>query len=233
MSRIFMALSLCGFAVSAMAAEPNGFQIRLTTGIAPGISKLSTTDSKNPNGSANKVNNGDDILIAQLGFTLEPGFIYSFPMEKSWGFEVGSNFFYRSVHGAASYAGGAEAGGTDVNVKLTSYGLDLVGGVYWQLNQWRLEMTPVIGYGQGRTNINVSSPLGSSNDTTEYVPYIDYGFRVGAYYSLPQYVLLGLQVGYQEFTTSATQLTLADGSSEKDKVSGAGMLAALSFVLVF
>jgi hypothetical protein len=208
--------------------DNGGLQFRLTMGVAPGITSLTTSNSTNPDGTSNYVNDGSDAFSPEVGYTLEPGFIYSIPVDPSWGFEVGTSFFYRSVKGNAGYTGG-----THVDIELDSYGFDVAGGIYWQLRSWRLEMTPVIGYGQGRATIKVTSPLGDTTDKTDSSPYIDYGFRVGAYYTLPQYVLLGLQVGYQAFTTTPAKVTLADGSSEEDKVGGSGLVAALSFVLVF
>ena len=220
---------LSGLVLAAVAEESHGLQFRLTMGMAPGITTLSTTDSANADGSSNYLNDGDDFITPKFGFTFEPGFVYSFAEGKSWGLMVGSSFFYRSVHGAANYAGGS-----DVKVTLDSLGFDVSGGVYWQPDRWwRVEATPVFGYGRGKTTIKVSSPFGTDNDSTAYSPYTDYGFRVGTYYRLPNYVLLGLQVGYQAFSTSPASLTLANGSTEKDKVSGAGMVTALSFVLVF
>lgn len=220
---------LSGLILGAVAEESHGLQFRLTMGMAPGITTLSTTNSANADGSSNYLNDGDDFFTPKFGFTFEPGFVYSFAEGKSWGLMVGSSFFYRSVHGAANYAGGS-----DVKVTLDSLGFDVSGGVYWQPDRWwRVEATPVFGYGRGKTTIKVSSPFGTDNDSTGYSPYTDYGFRIGTYYRLPNYVLLGLQVGYQAFSTSPAPITLANGSTEKDKVSGAGMIAALSFVLVF
>lgn len=226
--RSLVVLALCAPSAAILAVEPNGLQFRFTVGVAPGITELTTTKSKKPDGTSDNVNNGIDAYSPFLGYSFEPGVIYSILVKEDWGYEFGLNFITRSAKGSADYTSG-----TQIDLKLQTVGADFVSGMYWKNDRWRLEFTPVFGAGQARTSINVISPLGNTKDTTEDCLYINYGFRVGAYLTLPQYVLLGLQVGYLEFQTAAASLRRADGSTEEDEVRGGGMVAALSFVLVF
>jgi hypothetical protein len=205
-----------------------GFDFRLTLGVAPGISTLETSESRFADGTENLANNGTDEYTALAGFTLEPGVFYSFAQDKNWGFVLGGSVFYRTVAGEATYAGN-----TNIDLRLNTYGVDFAFGPYFQHKKWRFEFMPVLGIGQGKTSISVDSAFGSQKDNTERVLYVDYGYRMGVLYALPNYVAFGLHVGYQAFFTNEAGLTQSSGASEKDKVSGDGLIATLSFILVF
>jgi hypothetical protein len=237
MSRIGITVAFIGCSAHALGSDVsdisdisdlNHFDFRLTMGVAPGIATLETSESRFADGTAYTANNGTDSFEALAGFTLEPGVFYSFAQDKHWGFVAGGSLFYRTVSGEATYYGD-----TDVTLRLNTYGVNIAVGPYFQSNKWRFEFFPVLGVGQAKLNIGVSSPTFSFDNSSEKSLSIDYGCRVGVLYELPNYVAFGLHVGYQAFMTNEASMTLDNGDSEKDRVEGDGLIATLSFILVF
>ena len=59
--------------------------------------------------------------------------------------------------------------------------------------EWHFELTPFAGYGRAFYSVTTSNSTSTSNDSTDYV---EYGGRLGTYYTFPNGLQLGVEVPY-------------------------------------
>ena len=219
--------TMCCLAASAAAVEPGHFDVRLSVGISPGLGELTTSGSET-NGTPTPSNDETRILSGDSGLTVEPGVFYTHMLKDNWGIVAGGSFFYRTA-GANFFDSTALV---SENIWLDAYGIDLAVGPIWQRDGWRLELMPFIGFGTCSAQISSGTLNGTGSATSDKTSYVDYGIRAAGSYTFARHYMVGAQLGYMAFSTGEAKVTYTT-LSEKDKLTGSGLLAAVTVGYAF
>ena len=218
--------TMCCLAASAAAVDPGNLDVRLSLGISPGLGELTTSGSERANGTPLPSNDETRTLSGGSGLTVEPGVFYTHMLKDNWGIVAGASFFYRAANTAFSGFGFNEALYHD------AYGIDIACGPSWHQDVWRFEVTPVIGFGWSTVEVNFNSLGGADSASSENTTYFDYGIRAAGSYMFARHYMVGAQIGFMAFTTGDAKVTFKN-YSEKDKLTGSGLLAAVTVGYAF
>ncbi|MEN7973648.1 MAG: hypothetical protein ABFR47_07415 [Verrucomicrobiota bacterium] len=201
--------------VSAKAVqkeEQKDFSIRVSLGSAPGIDEVDFFGS-----SAMKEDGGGQLeVLAVKRFWGE--------QNPNFGWVAGAGLLFAGHSGMSPVATGPFI--EDADCEVFAFAGVLEGGGAVKIgNNVILEVTPFIGAGGAAQTITLASGLEDDSGAS----YICYGVKGGAFVLLGNRVELGIEAGYQGFSSSAE----VEGTSEEVTFSGGGIRAAAVLAIKF
>lgn len=133
------------------------------------------------------------------------------------------------ILGAALAANHAQFENGNVDSTITTPVLDVMIGYGIAVSpNWHFELTPFAGYGRTFYSVTDSNSSSTSKDSTDYV---EYGARLGTYYSFPGGMQLGLEVPYLVGRYNADYSHTSGSSSyqvsDESRNQGFGVLASV------
>ena len=206
MSKIKIAsiATLASLAIAASAADPSfgGWDVRLGIGLTPGVKQVEVVGAGD--------NTFDFSASTSMQWAL--GANYTYPIDANWGLVVGPNIIVSSA------SGDGEGDASSAKWTVASYGLELVFGAAYKIDQhWKLELTPFLGYGAATSTLEV----GGNSEDSDSISLTDYGIKFAGIYSFDNHIMLGADVGYKSWNTGAATFTDIDGNDFKASGSGA------------
>jgi len=205
MIRIASIATLATMAIAANAADTSfgGWDVRLDLGITPGVKELKA------GGDVGSTADFSASTSMQYAF----GANYTYAIDANWGLVVGPNLIWSSAKGDG------EGDASDAKYTVTTYGIELVVGAVYKIDQhWKLELTPFVGYGTATSKLEID---GVSYDS-DAVSAIDYGIKFAGIYTFDNHVMLGADVGYKSWSTGS-----ADIEGTDFEASGSGPTASI------
>ncbi len=216
------------FSVSVQAEESDVWGLRLSVGTAPGISKDNTTNSTTAAGAQDPTNNGPSNLTGQYGIDVEAGARIKIKFESGLGLVVGPDLFFRSVKGTESVSG------VSITETLNVFGIRAVVGPTFRLNEkiW-FELTPFIEGGGATLKAEGSESGISLSQTSNIGTYLGYGITAGAFYSFTRHFELGIQAGYQGFSSQVKFSAGTVAENQTDTLTGNGFIGNVTAIWSF
>ena len=219
-------LLLAACSIQMSAEDGDAWNLRLSVGTAPGISKDSTTNSTTASGAADPANNTDQTLSATYGIDVQAGARWSRVFPNGFGIVAGPDLFFRSVGGKFTMSGAS------IKETLDAFGVRLVAGPTMTIdNKIRFELTPFLEGGGATDKVDGTAPGISLSQTSKLGSYFGYGITAGAFYAFNKHFEAGVQVGYQGFTS---QVKFAPGSltndNQTDTLTGSGFIGNVTAV---
>jgi hypothetical protein len=208
-------------ASAAMAVDTHDVDLRLNVAAVPGIDSVDVKDAADTTGTPDPASDGTYDFDARYGISFEPSVMF----RTSWhglGLVGGPGLFLTTERGER------DTGAALNKRRIVAYGLQLQLGPSFQWDWLRLEILPTIGVGGAHATSETIVVGTNAREHSDDAFYYQYGIRGGIYADNDQ-GLVGLQVGYQRFSTqvkfdSMTSPLLRD--SDTETLTGSGIYAA-------
>jgi hypothetical protein len=197
--------------------------MRFDVGTAPGIHKVTTSQSHDADGNPDPQADGASDLTAKQGYAAGVSVYWDHSLDGGFGWVMSPGLFYRNVVGKSN----------EYRDTFVAAGFELAGGVAYTIDHLNLELQPYVGFAgcnlKQDANFNGftgSRSTGTGNDLT-------YGMKLSANWLFQSNCYLGLTGGYERFIAQCTGIYQQSPSgliwdSQKIEVQGSGIMGTVT-----
>ena len=197
--------------------------MRFDFGTAPGIKKVTTSQSKDIDGNPDPQADGTSNLKAKQGYSAGISVYWDTSLAGGWGWVVSPGLFYRDVVGKSS----------EYRDTFTAAGFEIATGPSLTLGHLNMELQPYIGFAgcnlKQDANFNGytgTRSTGTGND-------LSYGAKFSANWLFQSNSYLGLTAGYERFNAQCKGAYTQTASglifdAQKIQVQGQGVMGSVT-----